>query len=276
MTQKSCALCACSDAFGDGRRQEIASLCETLENMGLSVRNSPYIFSENAPFSVGGREKAEWLNTLFRDENITEIFDVSGGDLASEVVPYLDYRLAAVSHARFWGYSDLTCVLNALYAAAGKTSVLYQARKILVNRADEFENAVYNRSDELFEPPFEFLRGNKMSGTVVGGNIRCFLKLAGTEYFPDLDGKLLLLESLGGGTARIAAYLTHLEMLGAFAKVNGVLLGTFTELDRELGRKESLRFILSRIPKGCAVAKTDFVGHGGDSRAVVIGGSMTL
>lgn len=34
-----------------------------------------------------------------------------------------------------------------------------------------------------------------MQGIVVGGNIRCLLKLAGTEYWPDMNGKILLLES---------------------------------------------------------------------------------
>ena len=41
----------------------------------------------------------------------------------------------------------------------------------------------------------KFLQGSKMQGIVVGGNIRCLLKLAGTEYWPDMNGKILLLES---------------------------------------------------------------------------------
>ena len=72
-----------------------------------------------------------------------------------------------------------------------------------------------------------------MSGPLIGGNIRCFLKLAGTEYFPDLTGKLLLLEACGGGEPQLLTYLSHLEQLGAFRKVSGILLGTFTKLDRE-------------------------------------------
>ena len=40
-----------------------------------------------------------------------------------------------------------------------------------------------------------------MEGIVVGGNIRCLLKLAGTPYWPDMREKILLLESFGGKTA---------------------------------------------------------------------------
>ena len=71
-----------------------------------------------------------------------------------------------------------------------------------------------------------------MEGILLGGNLRCFLKLAGTPYFPDLDGKLLFLESLGGGPELIASLLAQLSQLGVFQKIAGLLLGTFTELSK--------------------------------------------
>ena len=72
-----------------------------------------------------------------------------------------------------------------------------------------------------------------MRGIVVGGNIRCFLKLAGTEYMPELNDKILLLESFGGTVAKMETYLCQLKQIGAFDKVAGIILGTFTEMDRE-------------------------------------------
>ena len=62
----------------------------------------------------------------FCDPHIDAIFDVSGGDLANEVLPELDYQVAAQSRATFWGYSDVTTVINALHTRAGKASVLYR------------------------------------------------------------------------------------------------------------------------------------------------------
>ena len=40
-----------------------------------------------------------------------------------------------------------------------------------------------------------------MEGIVVGGNIRCLLKLAGTPYWPDMREKILLLGVLWRKTA---------------------------------------------------------------------------
>lgn len=67
-----------------------------------------------------------------------------------------------------------------------------------------------------------------MEGVVIGGNIRCFLKLAGTEYMPDFTDKILLLERYGGTVAQIETYMWQLKQLGAFDKIRVVLLGIFT------------------------------------------------
>ena len=58
-----------------------------------------------------------------------------------------------------------------------------------------------------------------MKGEVVGGNIRCFLKLAGTEYLPSFDGKILLLESYSGDVAGQGTYLNQYKQLGVFVKL---------------------------------------------------------
>ena len=68
----------------------------------------------------------------------------------------------------------------------------------------------------------------------MGGNIRCFLKLAGTPYMPDTRGKILFLESNGGDRHRTAAAFSQLRQMGVFDEIAGLLLGTFTALDRDL------------------------------------------
>jgi len=111
---------------------------------------------------------------------------------------------------------------------------------------------------------------------VVGGNIRCFLKLAGTRYFPDLQGKILLLESYGGEVPQMATYLAQLKQLGAFRKVNGVLLGTFTTMEQ----KHCVPDIITLVKEICGpempIAKTAEIGHDDDSKAIVIGREICL
>ena len=123
----------------------------------------------------------------------------------------------------------------------------------------------------LFAFPYHFVQGDQLQGTVVGGNIRCLLKLAGTPYWPDMKEKVLLLEARSGGVAQMTTYLSQLNQMGVFGQVKGVLLGTFTAMEREQESPtiEELvkRFAGDVIP----IAKTDRIGHGGDSKAIWIG-----
>ena len=108
-----------------------------------------------------------------------------------------------------------------------------------------------------------------MEGIVAGGNIRCFLKLAGTPYFPDLEGKILLLEALGGQEGQMLTYLSQLQQLGAFEKVRGILLGTFTRMESrgQLMYPLLKPFISELLP----VARTWMIGHGTDAKAIRVG-----
>ena len=115
-----------------------------------------------------------------------------------------------------------------------------------------------------------------MKGVVVGGNIRCFLKLAGTRYFPDLAGKILLLEANGGEAPLMTSFLAQLKQIGAFDKVNGILLGTFTAMERGDCRPDIVTLVKEACGPDMPVAKTAEIGHGGNSKAIVIGREIAL
>ena len=110
-----------------------------------------------------------------------------------------------------------------------------------------------------------------MEGVVVGGNIRCFLKLAGTPYFPKLKDKLLMLEAYGGEAEQIITYFSQLQQIGAFEAISGIILGTFTKLEEKQADPVVYELLKSFISKELPVIKTPQIGHGKDSRAILIG-----
>lgn len=111
----------------------------------------------------------------------------------------------------------------------------------------------------------------QLHGIVVGGNIRCFLKLAGTEYMPDLTDKILLLESYSGTAARMETYLCQLEQLGAFRKAAGILLGTFTEMQKRRCEPSVGTLVRRYAGADMPIAVTGQVGHGTDAKGIWIG-----
>lgn len=237
---KTIALLNCSNPCSKERVNETISF---LEAEGYRVKVSPYLYCESTPL-----ERTSIFNSYMK-ENIPFIFDVSGGDLANSIIPYIDLELYAKSTSIFHGYSDLTCVLNVL--APIRSCVLFQ---ICQNT---------NQKEIL-----DYLSGNEKDLIVkkaMGGNIRCLLKLAGTSYFPNLKGQDLFLESRSGDTRRIESYLAQLEMMGVMNEVNSITFGQFTQL-QEMKQYEWLkkRSEAYTVP----VSFLDCVGHSKDSKAI--------
>ena len=265
----------CSNGQKPSYAQKISHLETTLTEIGLQPVFSNYIYEKKSIFSGTARERADALMGFYRDDAIKGIFDISGGDVANGILPYLDYNVIASSSKLFWGYSDLTTVINAIYAKTGRPSVLYQIRNLIYDCKErqiaDFSKTTMQNKTDLFNLNLEFVQQNKMSGIVVGGNIRCFLKLAGTEYMPDLEDKILLLESLNGDVSKMETYLCQLQQIGAFDKVAGILLGTFTEMEKEKYTPTVVELVKNKVSKDLPLAVTRDIGHGTNAKAIIIG-----
>ena len=134
----------------------------------------------------------------------------------------------------------------------------------------------FQNRDELFSPSFEFVRKNAMKGIVVGGNIRCFLKLAGTRYFPPLENKILLLEALGGEVPQMTTYLAWLKQMGAFEKLNGIILGTFSAMEKNHCVPDIVTLVKEYAHPETPIAVTKDIGHGDNAKAILIGKEIDL
>lgn len=273
------AIVACSNGLSGESRPKIEELKARLKEMGLLPVEMGSLYRKDTLWSGTAKERAKALMDCYRDPDIRWVFDVSGGDLANEILPWLDFERIKAEEKTFWGYSDLTTIVNAIFAKTGRPAVLYQVRNLVGSMGEtqrkRFREALSGESGELFRIPCRFLRGEKLEGRAVGGNIRCLLKLAGTPFWPDMNGKVLLLEALGGTEAQMAAYLSQLGQMGVWDQISGVLLGTFTQLEKQRCRPSMEELVLERAARGSGealpVAKTREVGHGEDSRAVIIG-----
>lgn len=270
------ALVACSNGLKREAEKDIEFLSRTLKDIGLNLAFSNYIYAKESVFNASAKERGEALMNFYMDEAIRAIFDISGGDVANGVLPYLDYDIISNNPKPFFGYSDLTTIINGIYAKTGNKGYLYQVRNLIYDNRDEqvkvFTESMINNGKDLFNFDYKFLQGKSMKGVVIGGNIRCFLKLAGTEYMPSFKGKILMLESLGGDVGLMSALLTQLKLLGAFEEVEGIILGTFTNMESR-GLQPTIEELVMDIvaDKNLPIIKTRDIGHGVDSRCIIIG-----
>lgn len=275
------AIVCCSNGQKTSQYHKIKLLDKTLRQLGLDPIFSDFIYAEDESGSCGtAEERAAALMGFYRDPEVKAIFDISGGDMANEILPYLDFSVIKESGKQFWGYSDLTTILNAIYARTGRSSVLYQVRNLIYDHKEkqtsDFRKTVLESTDDLYRLSYEFLQGDYLQGTVVGGNIRCLLKLAGTKYWPDMQDKVLLLEAMGGTVPKMVTYLSQLSQLGVFEQISGILLGTFTEMEAEKAHPAMEELVRRYIPQDMPVVKTREIGHGTDSKGIIIGAPVLL
>ena len=272
------ALVACSDPMLLYQKDDIEHLKLLMEKEGFDVTVSPYLFENFESLSV--KDKADDLMGYFLDPAMDFIFDVSGGDIANSVLQELDYNAIRGSKAVFCGYSDLSTILNGIYTKTGRQTINFQIRNLLYDRAETAmvyfrENILAGKVNEK-DLECRFLRGDAMSGRVLGGNIRCFLKLAGTPFWPDLNGAILLLEAYSGNVMKMTTYLYQLKQIGVFEQVSGILLGTFTEMENKQCNPTMADLVQTIVPRSLPIAMTRYVGHGTDARAIVIGREYML
>lgn len=292
-------LVANSDGLTSRDLAEFTSLLSALEEMGLQPVESPHLFASDLALTshpgptsqhhpdalirhdhahpAPDADRARALEDLFLAPDVKAIFDVSGGDLVGGVLSHLDLDVVAANPKPLFGYSDLTVLLNALHPLT--PTYLWSVRNLVRSDAAaqrvRFAASVLGSAPDLFDISPQPVQDRLPDAPVVGGNLRCLLKLAGTPHFPELEGRLLALESQGANPQATHAGFHQLRQLGAFDQVSGVVLGRFTALQRSAGEDAPTRVLLDALSghpsrRTLAIARGDF-GHHGGSRAIRIG-----
>lgn len=268
---------SCSNGLSIKNKNIIEELKLNLKSLDIDMVEGDTLYAkEYNLFSGTGEEKARALEKLFLDKDIKMIFDISGGDLANEVLDFLDFNLIKENPKPFFGYSDLTVLLNAIYSQCDITTYNYQLRNLIGKFKEEqmqnFKASFIEGKEDIFNLDYKWINGSHLEGIVVGGNIRCLLKLAGTKYMPDFKDKILFLESFSGNSAKMVTYITQYKNLGVFNEVKGIILGEFTEMERE-NLKPDIVEILKRVigEINIPILKTRDLGHGADAKCIPIG-----
>jgi muramoyltetrapeptide carboxypeptidase len=193
-------------------------------------------------------ERLADLNGALRDPSIDAVWCIRGGYGVTRILDRVDYEALAKRPRAVLGYSDITALLAAATRYAGIVSFhAPTARAAMPAFSRRHFTRVLAAAEpagllEPLPPPSDVLiphenrvvtmRGGIADGPLAGGNLTLLQALIGTPYFPDLDGALLFLEDVGEDLYRIDRMLAHLRMIGALARLRGVLVGRFTAIER--------------------------------------------
>jgi len=245
------------------------------------------------------------LHAAFEDPGVDGILTVIGGHNANQLLAGIDYGLVAAHPKVLCGFSDITALSSALYAATGlvgysgphyssfgmKHHFGYTEAGFVacVMRDDPFrleaspawsdDEWYLDQEDRHLETGTDWwvLQEGEAAGTIVGGNLCTFSLLAGTPYMPPLDGAVVFAED--DDQARpwdVDRNLVSLLQQPAFGGVRGLVIGRF---QRDTGMtRELLAQIVATKPElaGLPVlANVDF-GHTSPMATFPIGGTVEV
>lgn len=272
-----------SAAVVPGLRPQLDSGIDALERLGYSTKLGKNALLNHQESAGTPRQRADDINSMFADSSVDAIICTQGGDTSNMCLPYIDFDIIRENPKIFMGISDITALLNAFHARTGMVTfhgndVMWGfGRKMTGYDISEFTGRLSEARGGTVEKNsvWKTVRGGIGEGRLLGGNLRCLLKLAGTPYMPDLTDSILFLEAFEM-TPEICGYLLgQLGQTGAFERLRGVLIGYIWGLQssaerRKLARMEEMLVELSES-YSFPVVKCDDFGHNCPNTVLPVG-----
>jgi len=216
----------------EGRPQLDAGIA-VLEDLGLRVRLADHALSASLGYSATPAEKAADLNRMVADPEVRAIMCTQGGTTANACLPLLDWPALAANPKVLVGMSDITVLVNAVFARTGLITfhgpdlMWGLGRDPSAYDVEEFTARLVDGTVGPVRPagPRGTIRPGVAEGPLLGGNVECLRKLAGTPFAPDVTGAVLLLETLGFAADAGHCCFHHLAQAGMLDRVAGIVVG---------------------------------------------------
>ncbi len=205
---------------------------------GFKVKRGKYVL-ENYYGSAGTKEqKAEDMMNMFKDKDVKAIICLTGGETCNTFIDLLDYKVIKQNPKIITGYSDITVLLQTIYKKTGLvtfhgSSFKDFGRENAEECYKEFESVFINKTIRKFaNGEKRIIKEGNASGKIIGTNIGCMMHLIGTEYLPDMQDKILLIESYKTSPNQCQRRFAHLKQCGIFNKVKGIIVGYNYDLQK--------------------------------------------
>lgn len=222
----------CSPA-GTIKPEKVELAAEVLRNEGWNVEIMPHALGKCGSYSGTDAERYDDFSKALLDPEVKAIICSRGG---YGVVHILD-RLAELDlRANVkWiaGFSDISA-LHALMSVNGIASLHSSMAAQIGLGPEDHDNAEMFAILRGKRPAYTF-EGHKYdrcgiaTGKLLGGNFAVLAELIDTPYDIIQPGTVLFLEDIAEPIYKIERMLYQLKMSGVLAKLNGLIVGQFTD-----------------------------------------------
>lgn len=257
-----------------------------LQEMGFKTKIAKNALLNTLGYSMTAKEKAEDINSMFADNSIKAIICSLGGHNSISALEYIKWDIIKNNPKIIMGISDITTLLNAIFVKTGL--ITYHGNDVMwgfgrtptdYDKTEFFSRLVDVDSNYIkLNGETKTIRAGRGIGTLVGGNIHCLLKLAGTPFFPNIDNSILFLESGGITPEDCDAFFWQLRHIGIFEKIKGCIIGYIDGMDGKVKNEYLMENILKRITAdyNFPILKVNNFGHNCPNTVLPIGAKIRL
>ncbi|SNS77654.1 muramoyltetrapeptide carboxypeptidase [Noviherbaspirillum humi] len=211
----------------------VAVAVDRLRALGARVKLFCAPHERNERFSAPDGARARALHDAFADPDVSLVLALRGGYGATRLLPLLNFERLQQNRKLLIGHSDITALQLALLAKAGMPSL---SGPMI---CDDFTRDMPSRF--MLDHFLGLLRGGhavefaaagsapmEAEGMLWGGNLAMLTHLAGTPYFPQVEGGILFVEDVNEHPYRVERMLLQLMHAGVLQRQKALLLGDFS------------------------------------------------
>lgn len=203
-----------------------------MEKRGYNVFIHPQTYERHNQSAGTHLQKSLALQGLWQRDDIDAIWAAGGGNRCLHILDIINFETMKKKPKIFIGFSDVTALLNSIYAHTGINSFHGPVFKDL-HKHKQMSHLLSLLSGEVVEYPantLTILKEGSAEGHLIGGNLSIFQYLPLTLPGSFWEGSLLFLEDCNEELSKIDRMLLHLKRSGVLKQIGGLILGQFTNM----------------------------------------------
>jgi muramoyltetrapeptide carboxypeptidase len=297
---KEIRVIAPSDSWKADREASYKRAQRRLEAAGYTVSYAMHLQSIAYLGTANARQRAEDFNNAFKDESVAAIIALHGGFSANDILPYIDWEAIKSNPKPLIGYSDITALINAVYAMTGITAYLgpnfgtigyeklwrYTLDRLMAATSGDahqlLPSSTYlDNGIEYQSMPWHIINQGSANGILLGGNIQTLFLLQGTKYQLPFDKKYVLAIEDDSLTKEytLHGFSRNLESLlqlpNARQNLQGIIIGRFEAASSVDSKDLSMVLRSKNLNDIPIISNLDF-GHTTPLATLPVGGTVSL
>lgn len=211
----------------------ITAAVETLRSWQLEPVVGPHAAAVYGYFAGTDEQRIHDMQWALNDEDIRAIFCTRGGYGSMRIVEQLDYSVFQGSPKWLVGFSDITVFhakLNTLGIESMHAAMPKSFRNTNPLALQRLREMLFGELTAYHLPPHPLNREGVVEAELTGGNLTLLQCIHSSSLECRHQEPILLLEDVGENLYAIDRMLQSLKLAGKFDRVQGLIVGDFTEM----------------------------------------------